>query len=69
MSEFDERVAALRNVVTPRHKPCGLRKRDCTPEQWAAHLAWQRQYLDRPGRRELHEVYRNRSIARKSAIR
>lgn len=39
---FDEQVKALRNTVTPKRKPKGKRKADCTPEEWAANLEYHR---------------------------
>jgi hypothetical protein len=66
MTDFDAQVRALRQTAMPKHKPYGHRKSDCTPEQWASHLAWQAAYLSRPGHREIHEWHRLRSLAKRS---
>jgi len=64
--EFDNAVAVAREAgVKPRHKPYGKNKLNCTPEQWAAHLEWKSQRHRDPEVKAMHEVYRNRSLARK----
>lgn len=62
--DFDATVRMIRDRgVQPRHKPCGRRKSDCTPEQWAAHLEWRARYY--AVHRDKWDVYRNKWLARK----
>lgn len=62
-SLFDASVRVIRSRgVQPQHKPYGLKKADCTAEQWAAHLEWRAIYYS--SHRVEWNVYRNRWLAK-----
>lgn len=68
MSEFDARVTAIRaDGVKPKHKPYGMRKSDCTAEQWAAHLEWLKVYNARPESKRARKVYEARWLVKRGA--
>lgn len=66
IASFDEEVAAIRRRgVSPKHKPFGKNKADCTPGEWAAHLEYRKKRLEDPFLREMHEAYRLAYLAKK----
>ena len=63
-ADFDASVRAIRlRGVDPIHKPCGKRKADCTPLQWAMHLEWRAAYYS--CHKQEWNMYRNRWAAKK----
>lgn len=55
MSDFDEEVRRLRLLgVRPKHKRCGKRKSECTPEEWAAHREYMAAWYRKPASKQSH---------------
>lgn len=65
MSDFDAKVAAIRaSGISPKHKPYGKKKADCTPEQWAAHQEYFKARYQDPVLRLAHGSYQRRYLAK-----
>lgn len=65
---FDSDVAALlASGITPKHKPFRAKKSDCSPEVWAAHLAWQRAYSSAPVQKAARKKYEARWLAKRAS--